>query len=154
MSQMAVSEKVFPGVDKISVNVGDDALVIGYPRGYYDEFSKFPIIKSGIIASKWGMPFNGQPYFLIDAKLFPGSSGSLVISRPTNFIIEKGQIYSRSSDQKAFAFLGVFSGEPFIQKHTIETDNFTIISKEGYNVGIVWYYYLIPEIISNGKQHS
>lgn len=153
MSHGAVSERMFPGADKISVNVGDEALVIGYPKGYYDMFSKFPIVKSGVIASKWGAPFNGYPYFLIDAKLFPGSSGSLVISRPTNFIIEKGQIYSRPLDQKTFAFLGVFSGEPFTQSRPIETDSFTIISKEGYNVGIVWYYSLIPDIISNGKQH-
>ena len=154
MSQGAVSERMFPGADKISMSVGDEALVIGYPRGYYDDFSKFPIVKSGIIASKWGMPFNGHPYFLIDAKLFPGSSGSLVISRPTNFIIEKGEMYLRSKGQKVFSFLGVFSGEPFTYSHPFETEDFTIISKKGYNVGIVWYYHLIPEIISNGKQHK
>ena len=137
MSYEAVSEKIFPGTDKISVGVGDEVLVIGYPRGYYDNFSKFPIVKSGIIASKWGMPFNGHPYFLIDAKLFPGSSGSLVISRPTNFIIKNGEMYlHRPPDQKAFAFLGVFSGEPFTYSHPIETENFTIISKEGYKR---WY---------------
>ena len=137
MSWGAVSAEVFPGADKISVGVGDEALVIGYPKGYYDEFSKFPIVKSGIIASKWGVPFNSQPYFLIDAKLFPGSSGSLVISRPTNFIIEKGEMYLRSKGQKVFAFLGILSG-----------------GLEEYNISVVWYYYLIPEIISNGKLHD
>ena len=29
------------------------------------------------------MKFDGKPIFLIDAKLFPGSSGSIVITKPT-----------------------------------------------------------------------
>jgi hypothetical protein len=47
----------------------------------------FSIVKSGNISSKWGNRFGGEPYFLIDARLFTGSSGSLVISKPTNFRI-------------------------------------------------------------------
>ncbi len=56
MIYSAVSEDNFPGKGKITVEVGDDALVVGYPRGFYDKFSKFPIVKSGVIASFWGMP--------------------------------------------------------------------------------------------------
>ena len=48
--------------------------------------------------------------------------------------------------------LGVFSGEPFRQSRPIETDAFTIISKEGYNVGIVWYASLVLDIVENGKR--
>ena len=137
MGFQAVSKDLFPGTNKmISVGVGVDALVVGYPRGFYDKFSKFPIVKSGVIASKWGMPFGGKPYFLIDAKLFPGSSGSLVISRPTDLVVQKGQVYAHSSGSKEFLFLGIYSGEYF---HN--------------NLGIVWYYHLIPTIISEGKQH-
>jgi S1-C subfamily serine protease len=154
MAYSAVSEDDFPGANKITVEVGDDVLVVGYPRGFYDEFSKFPIVKSGIIASSWGMPFSGRPFFLIDAKLFPGSSGSVVISKPIGFLVENKQILQHSSGSKQFAFLGIFSGEPFRQSRPIETDNFTIISKEGYNVGVVWYYHLVTDIIKNGKQYS
>ena len=128
-------------------------MVVGYPRGFYDNFPKFPIVKSGVIASKWGMPFGGKPYFLIDAKLFPGSSGSLVISRPTDFVVQKRQAYLRRDGSKEFLFLGIFSGEPFGKMRPIETDSFVILSKEGYNVGIVWYYHLVPTIISEGKLH-
>ncbi|MDX6381553.1 MAG: hypothetical protein QOI57_2577 [Rubrobacteraceae bacterium] len=45
-----VSEDNFPGKNNISVEVADDATVIGYPRSYYDQFSMFPIVKSGVIA--------------------------------------------------------------------------------------------------------
>ena len=154
MAYSAVSEDDFPGKNKINVEVGDDALVVGYPRGFYDEFSKFPIVKSGVIASCWGMPFGGRPYFLVDAKLFPGSSGSIVISKPISYLIENKQILQHSSGSRQFAFLGIFSGEPFRQSRPIETDNFTIISKESYGVGVVWYYHLVTEIITNGKKYS
>ena len=50
----------------------------------------FPIVKSGIIASRWKTGFKGKPYFLIDAKLFPGSSGSVVITKPADFVIRNG----------------------------------------------------------------
>jgi hypothetical protein len=154
LSYTSVSDDDFPAKDKIAVGIGDDAMVVGYPRGFYDTFSKYPIVKSGIIASRWEAPFNGEHYFLIDAKLFPGSSGSIVISRPTEFQFRDGHMLRSSSGAKQFAFLGVFSGEPYKVCRPIETEGFTLISKEGYNVGIVWYYYLIPQILENGVPHS
>jgi hypothetical protein len=35
-----------------------------------------------------------------------------------------------------------------------KTDELTIISKEGYGLGIVWYYYLVAEIIKKGKKYD
>ena len=59
----AVSKDLFPNINHpISVGVGDDALIVGYPRGFYDDFSKFPIVKSGVIASRWGAPLK-LPHF-------------------------------------------------------------------------------------------
>lgn len=144
-----VSENELPGKNLIDIEVCDDVITIGYPKGFYDTLNLFPIVKSGIVASRWGGHFNGNPYVLIDAKLFPGSSGSLVISKPINQIITKGHIYT--AKEKQFAFLGVFSGEPFIQGNPVEFDDFTIIRKDGFNLGVVWYSYLVPEIISNGN---
>ena len=115
------------------------------PRGFYDELNKFPILKSGKLASRHGLNFNGNPYFLIDSKLFPGSSGSVVISEPTDFVLENGNILH--SSEKQFAFLGIYSGEPFQQSQPIELDDMTIIRKSGFNVGIVWYGYLVEEIL-------
>jgi len=145
----AVSEENLPGQNKFDIEVSDDAITIGYPKGFYDQSNLFPIVKSGIIASRWGANFNGNPYFLIDAKLFPGSSGSLVISRPVNQIMNGGQIFT--SKDKQFAFLGVYSGEPFRQSAPIEFDDMTIIRKDGFNVGIVWYSHLVVDIVKNGK---
>lgn len=150
----SIGEGQIPGENTFPVEVGDDVLVIGFPRGFYDEHSKFPIVKSGIIASRWGFPFGGKPHFLIDAKLFPGSSGSLVISKPSNIESIDGRLMHTISGKKEFLFLGVYSGEYCQRNSPIETENFVLISKESFNLGVVWYFDLIPAIIAHGKWHS
>ncbi len=137
-----------PGKNNITVEVADEAIVIGYPRGFYDQVHLFPIVKSGIIASRWGAPFQGKPYFLIDAKLFPGSSGSIVVSKPQSLAIVEGRIMYAAERQ--FALLGIYSGEPFLQETPLEFEDMTIVRKSGFNVGIVWYAHLIDEIIDRG----
>lgn len=145
----SVSKNDFPGdTTKINPEVSSDAIVVGYPYGFYDKHNLFPICKSGIIASRWGARFDGKPYFLIDAKLFPGSSGSIVLSKPIDFVVKKGKTYY--SDEKQFAFLGLFSGEPYEQLPAVELDDITILRKASYNLGIVWYSYLVEEIIESG----
>ncbi len=148
MAWFAVSKENFPGENRIHPEVASDAIVIGYPRGFYDKHNVFPIVKSGIVASKWGAFFNQKPYFLVDAKLFPGSSGSIVISKPTNLLMENGNLFHNTVKQ--FAFLGVYSGKPYQQHHPIELEDITIIRKSGFDVGIVWYSHLVEDIIKNG----
>ena len=122
--------------------------MIGYPRGFYDQLHLFPIVKSGIVASRWGVPFQGKPYFLIDAKLFPGSSGSIVVSKPQQIAIHNGQIMYAS--EKQFAFLGIYSGEPFLEERPIELGDLVVTQKSGFNVGIVWYGHLVRDLIQGG----
>ncbi len=147
-----VSKEQLPGKNNIFVEVGDDAVVIGYPKGFYDEYNIYPIVKSGIIASKWGAYFGGQPYFLIDAKLFPGSSGSIVVSKPKDLALVDGTL--RYSKEKQFAFLGVYSGEPIREHNPIEFDDITIIRKSGFKVGVVWYGHLVEDIINDGNPYQ
>ncbi|MCY3734243.1 MAG: serine protease, partial [Chloroflexi bacterium] len=144
----SVGPEDFSGQNKISVDVADDVLIIGYPRGFYDHVNLYPIVKGGIVASRWGAHFSGKPYFLIDAKLFPGSSGSIVVSKPRDFVMDGGQIFY--ANEKQFAFLGVFSGEFRRQGAKVELDDLIIVQKSGYDVGIVWYADLVEEIIDKG----
>ncbi|MDE0312720.1 MAG: serine protease [Caldilineaceae bacterium] len=140
------------GNNNISVEVGSDVLVAGYPRGFYDDVNLFPIVKAGIIASRWGAPFQGNPYFLIDAKLFPGSSGSVVVSKPIDIVIKEGQIMY--SEEKQFALLGIFSGEPFLREEPVQIGDLTITKESGFDLGIVWYAYTIEEARINGVSVS
>ena len=143
-----VSSDQFSGKNNINVEASSDVLVVGYPRGFYDEVNLFPIVKSGIVASRWGANFQGQPYFLIDAKLFPGSSGSVVLSKPIDVVVKDGQMmYSK---EKQFAFLGIYSGEPLMHEVPMELDDLTIIRKYSFNLGVVWYAELVDETIDKG----
>jgi hypothetical protein len=140
----AVSKANFPTESLPSgweIGVGYDLLSIGYPKEFYDTYNLFPTIKSGILASKWKYKYDGKPFFLIDSKLFPGSSGSIIISRPIKYGLE-GNI-----NIDYFQFLGVYSGEFYRKRETVEFEEMTITKRENYNTGNVWYYYLIEEII-------
>jgi hypothetical protein len=65
----------------IQLHVGDDIVVMGYPFGVYDDIHNLPILRDGIIASAYPIPFRGMPYFLVDSYLEKGISGSPVVTK-------------------------------------------------------------------------
>ena len=147
-----LSVEDLPGDNSVDVEVASDIVVVGYPRGYYDKINLFPIVKSGIVASRWGVGFQSNPYFLIDAKLFPGSSGSVVLSKPNDLMVKDGQImYAK---EKRFSLLGIFSGEPKFEEAPVEVGDLIVTHRSGFNLGIVWYGELIEEVISQGVSLS
>jgi hypothetical protein len=152
LSWHSVTREQFAGQNNITMQVSDDVVVAGYPRGFYDEVNLFPIVKCGTVASRWGANFQGKRCFLIDAKLFPGSSGSIVLSKPADIVVKGGSVFSAS--EKQFAFLGIFSGEPFVEGRVFETENLTITERLGFNVGIVWYADLVEEIVNDGIPYA
>lgn len=136
-----------PENQPLSIDVTSDIIVASYPKGFYDQLNKFPIVKSGIVASGWGLNFNGLPMFQIDSQLFPGSSGGLVISKPTNIAMIDGEL--KYNQTKQFVLLGVYSGE-FKWYENIDIGGNIVRMGNSYGLGNVWYSHLIPEIISNG----
>lgn len=69
----------------------EDIVFIGYPSGLRDAKNSTPIIRRGITATPVWNDFEGHPGFLIDAGVFPGSSGSPV------FILNQGSYATRES---------------------------------------------------------
>lgn len=147
-----LSSQNFAGENNLDVHASSDVIIVGYPKGYYDDVNLFPIVKLGIIASRWAVGFQGNPYFLIDAKLFPGSSGSVVLSKPSNIFMQ-GNL-PMYSNQSRFAFLGIFSGEPKFREDPVVIGDLTVTQSHGFNLGIVWYADLVEEIISQGVSLS
>lgn len=123
------------------LQVGREIISLGYPKEFYDTYNLYPTVKSGMIASKWKANYNGERIFLIDSKLFPGSSGSLIITKPHTYSVsENGGDF--------FLVLGVFSGE-YLKSEQVDIDDLTIIKRGGYNTGIVWYYDVLNDIIGH-----
>lgn len=56
----------------------EDILVVGYPNGIIDTAHNIPVFRRGITATPVYIDFNNTTEFLIDAAIFPGSSGSPV----------------------------------------------------------------------------
>ncbi|EMZ5055786.1 S1 family peptidase [Proteus mirabilis] len=56
----------------------EDIVMIGYPNGLWDTAHNLPIIRKGVTATDVRLDLNGEPEFMIDAGVYPGSSGSPV----------------------------------------------------------------------------
>lgn len=59
--------------------IGERLLIPGYPLGFSDTLHALPVVRHAIIASSFGMRFQGQGYFLTDARTHRGSSGAPVL---------------------------------------------------------------------------
>lgn len=56
----------------------EQVIIVGYPDGLYDSHNLTPIVRTGTTASPISLDYQGRPTFLVDAPIFPGSSGSPV----------------------------------------------------------------------------
>lgn len=61
--------------------VGSPLLVIGFPLGFHDTLHNVPVARHAILASAFGLRFQGQGYFLTDARTHRGASGAPVVLR-------------------------------------------------------------------------
>jgi hypothetical protein len=68
----------------------EEVVFIGYPNGLFDEKNYLPILRTGTTATPIAIDYQGVPAFLIDASVFPGSSGSPV------FIANRGTYFTRN----------------------------------------------------------
>ena len=59
--------------------VGTSILVVGFPLGFHDTLHHMPVVRNGIIASSFGLRFQGNGYFLTDARTHRGISGAPVV---------------------------------------------------------------------------
>ncbi len=120
---------------------GQDLFVLGYPRGVSDTKHNLPLARNAMVSSTHGVPFRGQPYFLIDAVLHPGMSWSPVFTKPSStWVDDKGNVDFKMGNPTYF--LGIHSA----------TLNVTLSSaQEPLGLGTVWYADLIDEIIDSIK---
>lgn len=82
----------------------EDVLFVGYPDGIFDQKNHLPIMRKGITASPYEVNFNGGKKFVIDAQVFPGSSGSPVFIKEQN--MKNGTLKLGS---ERYFFVGIIS---------------------------------------------
>jgi len=113
-------------INKRPVNPFGDVVVVGYPLGFHDELNNLPVYRRASIGSAYGINFGGLPYFLIDANLHQGTSGSPVVN-------SHHTLFKERDGQEGYTLFGVHSAE-----HVVEGDPL------GLNA--VWYADALIEI--------
>lgn len=63
------------------VPLGAALLVVGFPLGFFDTLHNLPVARHAVVASAFGVRFQGQGYFLTDARMHRGASGAPVVLR-------------------------------------------------------------------------
>lgn len=89
---LEVSRKAFPAAAMIRaftpehmvqpgepVRIGEQLLLVGFPLGFHDTVYHLPVVRHAIVASAFGVRFQGQGFFLTDARAHRGSSGAPLV---------------------------------------------------------------------------
>lgn len=113
------------------IPLGQNVLIPGFPLGFHDTLNNLPIVRSAIVASCFAYPFKGEPYFLTDARLHRGMSGSPVIARWGD---------PGASGGGAWKLLGVHSSSLDVSDRDPQLD-------ERLALNTTWYASLIPRMI-------
>jgi S1-C subfamily serine protease len=103
------------------VKVGTPLLVVGYPLGFHDTLHHLPVVRQAVIASSFGLRFQGQGYFLTDARTHRGTSGAPVV------------MHDETGDpQLPWKLLGVHSAR-------LEMGNRNLPVEEALALNCAWY---------------
>ena len=63
------------------VELGTSVLIVGFPLGVHDTLHRLAVARQAVIASAFGIRFQGKGYFLTDARVHRGTSGAPVVAR-------------------------------------------------------------------------
>lgn len=62
-----------------AVRLGQPLLLVGFPLGLHDALNHLPVARGAVVASAFGVRFQGQGCFVTDAPMHRGSSGAPVV---------------------------------------------------------------------------
>lgn len=109
-----------------SISIGTEMLIVGFPLGFHDTLHHLPVARRAINASSFDLRFQGNGYFLTDARTHRGMSGAPVVSRkvsrrtsesPTTQSEESGE-----NDEMPWTLLGIHSARLDVGTRDLELD--------------------------------
>lgn len=117
------------------VEVGTSLLVVGFPLGFHDTLHHIPVVRQAIIASSFGLRFQGEGYFLSDARTHRGISGAPVVMRATSGQRDKlGKL--------PWILLGIHSARLDVGTRDLELD-------EALGLNCTWYADVLMTLTEN-----
>jgi S1-C subfamily serine protease len=106
------------------VEIGTALLVVGFPLGFHDTLHHMPVARHAVIASSFGLRFQGKGYFLTDARTHRGTSGASVVMRVSEPDPKLGDL--------PWILLGVHSSRLDVGTRDLELD-------EALGLNCAWY---------------
>ncbi|MGE0409045.1 MAG: serine protease [Amphiplicatus sp.] len=116
------------------IEIGTRLLVVGFPLGFHDTLHHLPVARHGAIASTFGLRFQGEGYFLSDARTHRGASGAPVVARIRGRDAELGDL--------PWLLLGVHSSRLDIGARDVQLD-------EALGLNCVWYADILNKLTEN-----
>lgn len=127
----------------------EEVIFVGYPSGLWDEKNLLPIVRKGTTATPVSVDFNGKKQFLIDASIFPGSSGSPVFIYNSGACPDK---YGNVNIGTRLLFIGIVSASHIrteCEKVILQTEPSAaeqiILTRQFINLGVVFKYSAIRD---------
>jgi trypsin-like peptidase len=149
----AIGSDLIPTNEQLDsvVDYIEDVIFIGYPSGIFDEKSLIPVTRRGTTATPLQMDFRGLPVFLLDASVFPGSSGSpVVLLKEGGYLNRREKAYVMGG--RLFLFLGVVAAAHFRQDEgrlewVKQEAGPRVVTREMIDLGVVFKARTIVETI-------
>ena len=106
------------------VGVGSALSIVGFPLGFHDTLHHLPVVRHAVIASSYGLRFQGEGYFLTDARTHRGTSGAPVLMRRIEPSPQDGDL--------PWSVLGVHSAR-------IDVGTRDLVLDEALGLNCAWY---------------
>ena len=68
--------------ERLGITEGDEVYILGYPTGTMSGMRDYPLVRGGIIGQIQGWINGEHSTFLVSGSVFPGNSGSTVLTKP------------------------------------------------------------------------
>ena len=119
------------------IEVGTSVLIVGFPLGFHDTLHRLPVARQAVIASAFGIRFQGSGYFLTDARMHRGTSGAPVVTRaPTQ---RAGRV------ELSWMLLGVHAARMDVASRDVQQD-------ERLDLNCAWYADILLTLTKQGDR--
>jgi hypothetical protein len=78
--------------DPSEVPAGQSILILGFPLGFHDTLHHLPVVRQAVVASAFGLRFQGQGFFLTDGRTHRGTSGAAVVMSAPGAPAKRGDL--------------------------------------------------------------
>jgi S1-C subfamily serine protease len=119
-----------------TVEIGASLLVVGFPLGFHDTLHHLPVVRQAVLASAYGLRFQGEGYFLTDARTHRGTSGAPVVMRTPST--------DAATEQLPWLLLGVHSARLDMGGRELGID-------EALGLNCAWYADILLTLTTDGS---